>query len=1154
MKKLLLASLVTTTLFVIGYFTTTFVFDNTAVQQTETVKRKTKTPLIADGMRFYGPEKYAYYHHAIRTGAGQKGPTYTPNYQHTALEKAKADLAQKRNKQATVEAIWTERGPNNVPGRTRGIAVDPTDPTNGTWFAGSVGGGIWKTNNFGQTWRELTVGLPNIAISEIVIPAVNPQVIYAGTGEGGYFNVDAINGSGLLKSTDGGETWALLESTIDFINITSLVVNPVDENELLVCIDSGINERGGSHLSSVRRSRDGGQTWEEVYANFTNNGIQRIIANPLNFRELYISVNSQGIAKSVDGGDNWQTIFNEFLQGERIEIALAPSNPTILYASVERIDEAPLGSALYVSTDSGLSWEEVNRASGSNIDWLQTQGWYDNAIVVHPFNPNIVYVAGIDVWKMEVNTADKTYVSTRMTNGYGSSPNSYVHVDQHTLVTVPEAGGVFRLLLGNDGGVYVTDPSDDPGVANGSWSDDVAGYRTTQFYGVDKKPGEAVYIAGSQDNGTWVSPVGEVAVATTNYTRYIGGDGFEAVWNKADRNKVIGGSQNNSFQRSLDGGNSWNFIANFSTFGEASSDGVPFISRIANSPITPDRLFTVSLSGVWRSDDFGGNWTLAETSNRWGFWSGSDVTPSLVDPNVVWAAGELSTDSRIQVSNDGGRSFTEAAEFDMPIGRVTGMATHPYEPFTAYAVFSVQGAPKILRTTDLGQSWEDISGFHESSTSTGFPDIAVYSLLVMPHDPNILWAGTDVGIFESVDNGQTWSYHDKGLPATAIWEIKVVDNEVVVATHGRGIWTAEVPDLVNNSLLPPFVAETTQAFAFGEQAHLNAKIELKDSYDQVLIWANGTVVNSLNNVNPANILEENIPINADSTELYIQVFKGSLYAETRRIIPSVAYEDPANRYVSDFNAAEDADDFAGSQFRIGMEDGFTDGAIHVKHPYPHNGSVTYTLKTPIIIAQENAIMTYRDMALVQRNGGDNVVVEAKSIGSDWQNITPSYNSNQQSSWRNAVEQGRDGSPDLFVTQSINLHDSFFPGEVITIRFRLSAGVFENAWGWAIDDVAIQPNGLVLSNEASVLIDSEFGIYPNPTKDQITIDLLNRSIPVGEQVQINVYTVTGQLVLEQKESINQVNQFNLSLGQFAKGMYWVEVLVGAERWVEEVHVL
>lgn len=185
-------------------------------------------------------------------------------------------------------------------------------------------------------------------------------------------------------------------------------------------------------------------------------------------------------------------------------------------------------------------------------------------------------------------------------------------------------------------------------------------------------------------------------------------------------------------------------------------------------------------------------WTIGEdVTNQ------HNVKVSLANPEIVWAGAGMhkAPDLFLFVSKDGGNSFSPVNVYDeVEMGYISGLATHPVNPNEAFAMFSFNGAPKILRTMDLGKTWKDISGFGTGTVSSnGFPNVAVNCLMVMPFDTSWIWVGTEIGLFESRDNGNTWAYANNGLPAVSIWQIKTADDEVVVATHGRGIWSTIIP-------------------------------------------------------------------------------------------------------------------------------------------------------------------------------------------------------------------------------------------------------------------------------------------------------------------------------------------------------------------------
>jgi len=338
--------------------------------------------------KFGDPDKFAQLHQMIRTRDNESSPSYKINYRIDEYRKAKAKIKSLAKSTASINEIeWVERGPANVGGRTRGIYVDPDDPSQNTWFVASVGGGVWKTTDAGSSWEIKTPDIPNLSMSYFGTSPANTDVIYVGTGEG-FFNIDAIPGNGIFKSVDRGETWEQLSSTInnDFKFVNRLVVDPANENIIVAATNTGIF-----------KSTDGGTTFNKV---FSGTIVQDLVENPLNFSTLYATQNGSGVYKSLDAGDTWFKSSEGIIGAGRLEIAIAPTDTNRIYISAETSS-----AALFMSKDASASWEEVFDVEGStfeSINWLGGQGFYDNCIVVHPYDENIVFYGGIDVWKASI--------------------------------------------------------------------------------------------------------------------------------------------------------------------------------------------------------------------------------------------------------------------------------------------------------------------------------------------------------------------------------------------------------------------------------------------------------------------------------------------------------------------------------------------------------------------------------------------------------------------------------------------------------------------------------------------------------------------------------------------------------------------------------
>ncbi|MBN2484539.1 MAG: T9SS type A sorting domain-containing protein [Bacteroidales bacterium] len=374
--------------------------------------------------------------------------------------------------------------------------------------------------------------------------------------------------------------------------------------------------------------------------------------------------------------------------------------------------------------------------------------------------------------------------------GFGKQSIPGLHPDHHSLVMVPinQATGEFWILNGNDGGLAI---SKDKGT---SFSQIKKNYLTTQFYGVAKKPYRDEYIGGMQDNGTWQSPIGYSAGLDKGYFFRLGGDGFEAIWHQHDSNKIMGSLYNNDIYRSVDHGKTWKQAS----LGIDEGDG-PFITRLSNLRSNPSKVFAVRSNGLYYTNDFGATtWKKIFIGTGWLGNSGSltsshNIEVSLASDSVIWAGAAMDNENgyKIFVSQDQGISFSPAGfpPVSMPY-LVSGIATHPVNKNVAFVLYGAAKKPKILRTNNMGQSWEDISGFgSDTVSSSGFPDVGCFSLMVFPDDTSRIWAGTEIGIMETTDNGQSWHYLISEMPSVTIWQMFMQNNQVVAATYGRGIWT-----------------------------------------------------------------------------------------------------------------------------------------------------------------------------------------------------------------------------------------------------------------------------------------------------------------------------------------------------------------------------
>lgn len=1281
------------------------------------------------------PDQYVLFHNRIRTRTNATSPKYPQNYRLQELRKARRRNPVRNAR--TTDLEWVPRGPANVAGRTRGLVLWPEDSAN-TWYAGSVAGGVWKTTNRGQSWRLLTPDFPNMATSTIAICQSEPEIMYVGTGEG-FYNLDAINGTGIFKSTDAGESWeqlplnqAIIET--EYLNINRIIVNPNNPDVVLFCSNNG---RRDNFSTGIYRSTDGGNSWEQVLS--ANNRIQQIIYDPKNFNVQYATIYALGIVKSTDGGLTWKRASAGLQSTGRIEIAIGNNNTNILYASVEG-ELSGTGSDLFVTTNGGDSWSLVDEASGPAYDWLGGQGWYNNTITVHPYRDDIVYVGGINLWKIEllpqstptinipvavdtfntssfmefvnisglflnggfttgedwfsdyeaypIDLAETDYVSVEIrfgpgrtqkahrfivpsgaqagvppsdhfydeyidvpfevwdvtnnrqlmvsfrdqeadglfdlepetvgndiqpreyiyihavpyaaqpdeqiaTNGgigyktiyatwpvlppgeiwspntlpqsmikvYVASPeqrettnitdvynaidgrNSTVHVDHHNAqpIKVDKNQETFFLVTANDGGLYYSDTEKDPGIPEGSWTFAGQGYVTGQFYGIAKRPGKDEYFGGLQDHGSWRSPKSVEASVNTDYVFQIGGDGFDAIWNTADPNLLIGSSQFNFFFRSTDFGQTWQPAMTGLT--DVDADDAPFISKLVNSKNNPEVLFTVGRTGVWRSDNFGESWTSIPINEQWQLAPFIDIKVSKANNSIVWTGTAMNSALSLHVSTDGGLSFEPVNNYDETVmGAISGIETHPLQDSTAFALFSFADAPKILRTTDLGETWEDITGFlNNDESSRGYPDVATYSLFIFPNEPNRLWAGTEIGIVESTDNGNNWHLLQSELPNTAIWDMKLINDQLVVGTHGRGIWTLDLPVSPDIILTP-----TITGIGVSPKGNLAVSVHLRSSYDSVQLFVNqqlvgseafeqqGEVVFTLTSLPPG-----------QNYQVYLKGFvnkRGYLSNTGETFLFEIG--DIVHQYENNFNQS-DGSDFTGD-FTIIQPSGFNNDAIHSPHPYLRNSNNTYLLKHPIIVNEEKSNFAYKDVVIVEPGepntvfGNDEfwdyVIVEGTTDGFNWFDVTPGYDSRFNNNWLSAYRNNADGDADLFEGKNFDLTNTFAHGDTVLFRFRLYSDSETVSWGWAIDDLAIQTETTVSVAE-NVENNLELSSYPNPARSSPTLKF---QLPISGDTQIKIWNIAGKQVWQKKLGLLTAGTHHLKWPQETSGVYVVHL--------------
>ena len=676
---------------------------------------------------------------------------------------------------ATTALSWVPVGPNNIGGRVRSIAVHPTNPN--ILYAGSVSGGIFKSTNAGASWSPTDDYAANLSISSIVIDPSNPGIMYAGTGEG-FFNIDAVRGAGVLKSTNGGTSWILQTG------FTGGAGFPYYINDLYLRPDSTAKLYAATN-NGLFRTTNGGTSWTFLHQGTSARATQ-IVEHPTNRATFYVcygNFSTDGIYKTTNGGASFTKLTTGLPTSgyTRIAMAISFSNPQVLYATLTSSSYNTRG--VYKTTNGGTSWDSVAipRDALTNATHLAGQGWYNNVLAVDPTNPAVVYAGGVNLYKSTNSGGSWTMIS----NWYSGAGYPYVHADQHELVF---SGAT--LYIGNDGGVFKT--------TNGgtSYTEMNTDFVTTQFYSGAVHPTAETFLGGTQDNGTLRSGV------VPTWSVVFGGDGGDT-WVDFNNPSIMWTEYVRlNIQKSTNGGNSWTKTMNGIPSGPGASDGttdrVLFIAPITMDPSDPQRL-AAGTYRVFLTSNGGTLWnTISADLTGDGTGSSGSTVSAVAIARTASATMYIGTSgsgspSRIQVTTNSGSSWTNITASPLPNRYPTRIIIDPNDANRTWALFSgydsnTPGTPgHVFLTTNRGATWINRSG--------NLPDLPVNACIVNPSNPDHLVIGTDLGVFETLNGGTTWTQQNTGLANVQVADLdrRQGDGIVVAATHGRGMFKTTGP-------------------------------------------------------------------------------------------------------------------------------------------------------------------------------------------------------------------------------------------------------------------------------------------------------------------------------------------------------------------------
>ena len=682
-----------------------------------------------------------------------------------------------------------------VSGRIRGMAIHPTNPD--VVYIGAASGGLWKTTDGGESWINIGDQLPSLTYGAIAIDPANPNTIYAGAGEfvASFFSLYAgsFEGDGLYKSTDGGSTWEQI--TNGFGGITQfgdIEVSPHNSNIVIAAIGGGVWHRGNLTNEGIWLSTDAGNTFTRT---LVAGDASDVIFHPTDPNIVYTAtgerLSSAGFHISTDAGQTWAQSNNGLQFNSeitRMQISLCDSNPSIIYATIFNFSAVSGDTALtraYKTTDGGNSWNHISAGTWfggiyPSQNFIYDQGFYDLTVVVNPSNPDHAFIGNVELSQ----TVDGSNFNRMRVSGSTNSEGCLVHVDIHRILFAPSDNNIVYLAC--DGGIY---KSIDGGI---TWSHKNNGLKTMQIYRMaSHKFNRDTLMIGMQDNGIGIT----YDRGLTPYKEIFGGDGMEVFFDYADPNAIYVSINNGFTAMSPNFGNSYQYYFNLT-----GAWITPYILHPTNN-----QWVYAATNRIWRSTNRGQNWNTI--TNVVSSSLINTMAQSSINPEIMILAGSYYTNfPSVKYSTDGGFTWHLRNNYGGEARYISRVVCDPNNENTFYIVKSgYSPGNKIYKTTNLGESWTNISG--------DLPDIPHNDFFVDP-ESNDYYAANDFGVYSSTDGGITWIREGNGMPFVVAndFDYAVYDSigYLRVGTFGRSVFESEL-----GPIQPTKVIETEeQLFTF----------------------------------------------------------------------------------------------------------------------------------------------------------------------------------------------------------------------------------------------------------------------------------------------------------------------------------------------------
>jgi photosystem II stability/assembly factor-like uncharacterized protein len=711
---------------------------------------------------------------------------------------------------------WRLVGPYRG-GRALSVTGIPGQPL--VYYFGGAASGVWKTVDGGQVWKPMFDKQPVSSVGAVAVDRSDPNIVYAGTGEAD-IRGDNSNGDGIYKSTDGGSTWANI-GLRQTQHIAKIVIDPHDSNIILVAALG--HAYGPNPERGVYRSTDAGKTWSRMLYKDDRTGAIDLALDPTNPHVVYAamwegyrtpwSLNSGGpnsnLYKSTDDGVTWSVAGGSGWPGwpggplGRIGVAISPSNPNRIYAMVE----ADRGG-VYRSDDGSQSWSRVN-----SDDAQRQRAWYFSQVTADPKNLDVVHIVNMSLQRS-------------VDGGKTFRPMTAPHGDHHDLWIDPN--NPQRMAEANDGGATI---SNDGGE---TWTTEY-NQPTAQFYHVATDNRFAYQLYGAQQDNSTISIASRTqhgGISSEDWYPVGGGESGYDVPDPTDPDIVYSGDKQRATIERFDKRTEQERDISewpIATQGRPANElkyRFNWTEPIAISPFDPHQIYHAA-QVLFKSTDNGDHWTAISPDltrndkSKQGISGGPvehdnstieyydvifSVAESPVQKDLIWVGTD---DGLVQLSRDGGRSWTNVTPKEMPEwGMVSLVDPSPEDAATAYIAVDHHKLddlrPYIFKTHDYGKSWTMISDGIQSGAF-------VHAVREDPVRKGLLYAGTETGMFLSFDDGSHWQSLQLNLPTVPVHDLVIKNDDLAIATHGRAFWILD--DISALRQAKPDIADS-QAFLY----------------------------------------------------------------------------------------------------------------------------------------------------------------------------------------------------------------------------------------------------------------------------------------------------------------------------------------------------